>query len=199
MSVFDQVEKNLIERGYTVKVFATGAEAAAYLDKEIDGVTVGIGGSATVRDIGLYELLEKHNQVIWHWKQEPGPARIAAMNTDVYLCSANALAESGEMVNIDGAGNRVAATLFGHKKVYFLIDKNKLVPSFHQAVDRARNVAAPKRALQMNAKTPCAAKADKCYDCKSPERICKALTVLWGKPGGVEHMELILVDQELGY
>ena len=152
MSVFDQVEKNLIERGYTVKIFATGAEAAAYLDKEIDGLTVGIGGSATVRDIGLYELLEKHNQVIWHWKQEPGPARIAAMNTDVYLCSANALAESGEMVNIDGAGNRVAATLFGHKKVYFLIGKNKLVPSFHQAVDRARNVAAPKRAQQL--KTP---------------------------------------------
>ena len=57
MSVFDQVEKNLIERGYTVKIFATGAEAAAYLDKEIDGLTVGIGGSATVRDIGLYELL----------------------------------------------------------------------------------------------------------------------------------------------
>ena len=53
MSVFDQVEKNLIERGYTVKIFATGAEAAAYLDKEIDGMTVGIGGSATVRDIGL--------------------------------------------------------------------------------------------------------------------------------------------------
>ena len=70
MSVFDQVEKNLIERGYTVKVFATGAEAAAYLDKEIDGMTVGIGGCATVRDIGLYELLEKHNEVIWHWKQE---------------------------------------------------------------------------------------------------------------------------------
>lgn len=198
MSVFEQVEKNLVDRGYTVKVFATGAEAAAYLDKEIDGVSVGIGGSATVRDLGLYELLEKHNQVIWHWKQEAGPARIAAMNTDVYLSSANALAESGEMINIDGVGNRVAATLFGHKKVYFLIGKNKLVPSFHQAVDRARNYAAPIRAQQMNAKTPCALKADKCYDCKSPGRICRALTVLWGAMMGSD-MEVVLVNEDLGY
>lgn len=197
MSVFDNVEKNLLERGYTVKVFATGAEAAAYLDKEIDGVSVGIGGSATVRDIGLYELLEKHNKVIWHWKQEPGPARLEAMNTDVYLCSANALAESGEMVNIDGAGNRVSSTLFGHKKVYFLIGKNKLTPSFHEAVYRARNVAAPKRAQQMNANTPCALKADKCYDCKAPGRICRGMVTLWG-PMMVMEAEVILIEEDLG-
>lgn len=197
MSVFEQVEKNLVDRGYTVKVFATGAEAAAYLDKEIDGVSVGIGGSATVRDLGLYELLEKHNQVIWHWKQEAGPARIAAMNTDVYLSSANALAESGEMINIDGVGNRVAATLFGHKKVYFLIGKNKLVPSFHQAVDRARNYAAPIRAQQMNAKTPCALKADKCYDCKSPGRICRGMVTLFGPMMGAE-AEVILIEEDYG-
>lgn len=197
MSVFEQVEKNLVDRGYTVKVFATGAEAAAYLDKEIDGVSVGIGGSATVRDLGLYELLEKHNQVIWHWKQEAGPARIAAMNTDVYLSSANALAESGEMINIDGVGNRVAATLFGHKKVYFLIGKNKLVPSFHQAVDRARNYAAPIRAQQMNAKTPCAIKADKCYDCKSPGRICRGMVTLFGPMMGAE-AEVILIEEDYG-
>ena len=197
MSVFEQVEKNLVDRGYTVKVFATGAEAAAYLDKEIDGVSVGVGGSATVRDLGLYELLEKHNQVIWHWKQEAGPARIAAMNTDVYLSSANALAESGEMINIDGVGNRVAATLFGHKKVYFLIGKNKLVPSFHQAVDRARNYAAPIRAQQMNAKTPCALKADKCYDCKSPGRICRGMVTLFGPMMGAE-AEVILIEEDYG-
>ena len=197
MSVFEQVEKNLVDRGYTVKVFATGAEAAAYLDKEIDGVSVGIGGSATVRDLGLYELLEKHNQVYWHWKQEAGPARIAAMNTDVYLSSANALAESGEMINIDGVGNRVAATLFGHKKVYFLIGKNKLVPSFHQSVDRARNYAAPIRAQQMNAKTPCALKADKCYDCKSPGRICRGMVTLFGPMMGAE-AEVILIEEDYG-
>ena len=66
-------------------MFATGAEAAAYLDGEIDRTSVGIGGSATVQDLGLYELLGKHNTVIWHWKQEAAEARKTAMTTDVYL------------------------------------------------------------------------------------------------------------------
>lgn len=197
MSVFDKVEKSLVERGYQVKVFSTGAEAAAYLDKEIDGVSVGIGGSSTVKEIGLYELLEKHNRVIWHWKQEPNQARREAMDTDVYLCSANALAETGEIVNIDGAGNRVASTLFGHKKVYFLIGRNKLTPSFHEAVNRARNVAAPKRAQQLNAKTPCAVKADKCYDCRCPGRVCRGMVTLWGPMMSME-AEVLLIDEELG-
>ena len=77
---------------------------------------MGIGGSSTVQDIGLYEKLESHNAVFWHWKQDAAVARKEAMNADIYLTSANALAETGEMVNIDGVGNRISATLFGHKK-----------------------------------------------------------------------------------
>lgn len=72
-----------------------------------------------MKDIGIYELLETHNEVYWHWMQEPDAARAGAMKTDVYLSSVNALAESGEMVNIDGIGNRVASTLFGHKRYIF--------------------------------------------------------------------------------
>ena len=195
---FETVKKNLEKHGYTVKNFATGAEAAEYLNSEIDGMTVGIGGSGTVKDIGAYELLSSHNTVYWHWMQEPDEARKNAMSTDVYLTSVNALAESGEMVNIDGAGNRVAATLFGHKKVYFIVGRNKLVKTYEDAVWRARNIAAPGRARQMNRKTPCAVNADRCYDCRSPERICRALTVLWCKPSPIEHMEIVLVDEELG-
>ena len=198
MAIFDTVEKNLIERGYSVKTFSTGAEAAAYLDKELDGVSIGIGGSATVRDIGAYELLEKHNEVIWHWKQEDAmAARYSAMNADVYLTSANALAETGEIVNMDGACNRVASTLFGHKKVYFLVGRNKLTPTYDEAVWRVRNVASPKRAQQMNAKTPCAVKADRCYDCKSPERVCRGLVTMLG-PSLVMPVEVILIDEDLG-
>ena len=72
---FETVKSNLEQRGYTVKVFATGAEAAAYLDGEIDGMTVGIGGSGTVKNIGAYELLSQHNTVYWHWITEPNEAR----------------------------------------------------------------------------------------------------------------------------
>ena len=73
-------------------------------------------------------------------------ARKAAMQTDVYLTSANALAETGEIINIDGVGNRVASTLFGHEKVYYVIGENKLESDFEKAVARARNIAAPQRA-----------------------------------------------------
>lgn len=197
MSVFEKVEKNLRARGYAVKVFASGAEAAEYLDKSLDGVSIGIGGSATVRDTGLYERLEKHNTVYWHWKQEPNEARAAAMTADVYLTSANALAETGEIVNMDGNGNRVAGTLFGHKKVVYLIGRNKLVPTYEDAVWRVRNVAAPKRAQQMNAKTPCAAKADRCYNCLSPGRICRGLVTMLG-PSMAMEAEVLLIDEDLG-
>ena len=194
---FNVVKENLEKRGYTVKVFATGAEAAAYLNGEIDGLTVGIGGSGTVQNIGAYELLGEHNTVYWHWKSEPNEARKNAMNTDVSLTSVNALAESGEMVNIDGAGNRVSSTLFGHKKIYFVIGRNKLVKTYEEAVWRARNIAAPKRAQQMNRKTPCAVKADRCYDCNSPERICCGMVTLW-KPMLGQPAEVILIDEDYG-
>lgn len=198
MAQFDTVKKNLETRGFQVQTFATGAEAAAYLDSVIDGKSVGFGGSATLNALGLYELLEKHNTVVWHWKQEAGPARQAAMQTDVYLSSANALAETGEIVNIDGAGNRVSATLFGHEKVYFVIGRNKLAATYDEAVWRARNVAAPQRARQLGKKTPCAVKLDRCYDCKSPDRVCRALVTLWGPMMGGMETEVLLVDEDLG-
>lgn len=197
MGTFDTVKKNLEERGYAVRVFAAGAEAAAYLDGAIDGKTVGFGGSVTLDQLGLCETLGKHNTVVWHWKQDAAQARREAMTTDVYLTSANGLAETGEILNIDGAGNRVAATLFGHEKVYFVIGRNKLAPTYDEALWRARNIAAPKNAQRLGKKTPCAVKADHCYDCKSPDRICRGLVTLWGPMTSME-AEVLLVDEDLG-
>jgi len=197
MADMNKAAENLKALGYTVNIFATKGEAADYLDAAIDGVTVGIGGSQTVQVMGLYDRLAAHNEVHWHWVNGM-EERKAAMATKVYLCSANALAETGEIVNIDGAGNRISSTLFGHEKVYFVIGRNKLEPDYDAALWRARNVAAPKRAASMNRKTPCAVKADKCYNCKSPDRICNVLSVFWHKPGSCE-IEIVLVDQELGY
>ena len=197
MTDFTIVSAALRERGYTVQVFATGSEAAAYLNKTIDGKTVGIGGSSTVKDLGIYELLQSHNTVIWHWMQEPASARKQAMQTQIYLSSVNALAQTGELVNIDGAGNRVSSTLFGHEKVYYLIGRNNLTETYEQAVWRARNVAAPQRAKQLGAKTPCAAKAERCFDCKSPGRICRGLVTLWGPMLSMD-AEVLLIDEDLG-
>lgn len=197
MADFTAVKKNLEARGFTVNTFATGAEAAGYLDSVIDGRSVGFGGSVTLQELGLYDRLASHNEVHWHWANGPAE-RDAAMGAQVYISSANGLAETGEIVNIDGAGNRVAATLYGHQKVYFVIGRNKLAPTYDEALWRARNIAAPKNAQRLGRKTPCAVKGDRCYDCKSPDRICRGLAVLWEPMMGME-MEVILVDEDLGF
>ena len=194
--MFDTVKQNLETRGFSVRTFATAAEAAAYLNEAIDGKTVGFGGSVTLKDMGIYELLGSHNEVHWHWVNGP-EERKAAMRTQVYLSSANGLAETGEILNIDGGCNRVASTLYGHEKVYLVIGRNKLAPTYDEALWRARNIASPKNAQRLGRKTPCAVKGDRCYDCKSPERICRGLVVLWGPMMGME-TEVILVDEDLG-
>ena len=193
---FETVKKNLEARGFSVKTFATAAEAAAYLDGAIDGVSVGIGGSLTVQEMGLHEKLASHNTVHWHWT-DGQEARAKSAGADVYITSANGLAETGEVINIDGFGNRVASTLYGHKKLYFIIGRNKLAPTYEEALWRARNIAAPKNAQRLGKKTPCAVNGDRCYDCKSPDRICRGLVVLWGPSMGIE-TEIVLVDEDLG-
>ena len=192
---FSRVKAALEARGFAVTACASKADAAAYLNGQIDGTSVGFGGSMTLAELGLYDSLSAHNTVYSHWN---GGAREAAATADVYLCSVNALAETGELVNIDGAGNRVAGTLNGHRKVYLVVGRNKLAPTYDEALWRARNVAAPKNARRLGVRTPCAVRGDRCYDCKSPERICRGLSVLWTKPGA-EECEVVLIGEELGY
>ena len=195
---FEVVKQNLLDHGFQVSVFADGAEAAAYLNACIDGKTVGFGGSITLRDLGLYEKLKSHNTVYWHMLNGDLEECVPAASAEVYLTSANGLAETGEIINIDGIGNRVASGLYGHRKVYFVIGRNKLAPTYEEALWRARNIAAPKNAQRKQVKTPCAIKCDRCYNCKSPERICRGLTVHWRALTGME-MEVALIDEDLGY
>ena len=195
MTDWTKLTENLEARDFTVRAFATAAEAADYLDKEIDGVSVGFGGSMTVQEMGLYPRLAAHNNAVWHW-DKAGLEQAAV--TDVYIASVNGLAETGELINIDGTGNRVASSLFGHKKVYFIAGKNKISPDFHTALHRLRNVVAPKNAQRLGRKTPCALRGDRCYDCDSPERICRGLVVHY-RPMNQMEAEVVLIDQELGY
>jgi hypothetical protein len=196
MTDWTNLTKNLEERGFAVRAFATKEEAADYLNSQIDGVSVGFGGSMTVQEMGLYPRLAAHNNAVWHW-DKAGLGQAAT--TDVYISSVNGLAETGELINIDGTGNRVSSTLFGHEKVYFVVGKNKIAPDYDKALWRARNIASPKNAQRIGVQTPCAVKGDRCYDCKSPQRICRGLVVLWEKPKAIQTMEVILIDEELGY
>ena len=193
-----KAKENLEARGYAVRLFPDKESAAKYLNEVIDGTSVGFGGSMTLDQMGLFPSLGQHNTVFWHWKQNPADARASAANAAVYLSSVNALAETGEIVNIDGAGNRVASTLYGHQKVYLVISRHNLAEDYESALGRARTIAGPKNAQRLQKKTPCAIKGDRCYDCKSPERICRGLVVLWEPMGSMEK-EVVLVGEPLGY
>ena len=150
---FETVKKNLEARGFSVQTFATAAEAAEYLNGAIDGVSVGIGGSITIQEMGLHDRLASHNTVYWHWT-DGAEVLSKAMTAQVYLTSVNGLAETGEILNIDGNGNRVASMLYGHRKVYLVAGRNKLAPTYEEALWRARNIAAPKNAQRLGKKTP---------------------------------------------
>lgn len=201
-NVFSIVAKNLCDRGYIVTCFDTALEAADYINSQIDNQTIGFGGSMTLEQMGLYERLKKHNTVHWHHRIPEGKTskevRLEANAANIYISSVNGLAETGEIINIDATGNRVASIFYGHEKVYLVIGKNKLEKDYDSALYRARNIASPLNAKRLGVKTPCAIKGDKCYDCNSPERICRGLSVLWSKPMTGE-FEVILIDEKLGY
>ena len=196
------LKANLQQKGYTVHIFNTKESAANYIDQQINEKTVGLGGSVTIQQMNLFPMLSKHNTVYWH-DEKPADmtvmeTRTAASRADIYISSVNGISEKGEIVNIDNTGNRVAAISYGPSKVYLVIGVNKIASSMDEAIYRARNIAAPLNAKRLNRKTPCALHADKCYDCNSPERICRNLSVLWDKPTGSEY-EVILIKEELGY
>lgn len=199
---FEKVKSNLEALGYKVSVFESKESANEYLLSALEGKKIGIGGSMTVKDMGLYDLLKEKNDVSWHLIPDEGFTAVETIRranaAEVYISSANALSEDGEIINIDGTCNRISATLYGPKKVYLVIGKNKLEKDYDSALFRARNVAAPLNAKRLNKNTPCAKKGDKCYNCKSPERICRAMTVFWTCPRGMEY-EIVLINENLGY
>lgn len=191
--------KNLEKRGFTPHVFPDRKAAADYLAENIHGVTVGIGGSVTVQELDVYDRLSEDNTVHWNWRNPQPDTRKKAAEAEVYLTSANGVSESGELVNIDGFGNRVAPTLFGPKKVYFIVGKNKVEPDIHAAIRRARNVAGPLNARRLGKKTPCAVGELKCHDCSSPERICNGEVVLRGRPTSIGECHVLIVEEDLGF
>ena len=188
--------RNLELRGFAVQHFATGAEAADYLCSQIRDTTVGIGGCKTADQLGLYEKLSEHNTVYWHWRVPGWETLDKANHAAVYITSANAMTEDGQILNIDGRGNRLAGQVFGRKKVYYVVGSNKICPDFESALYRARNTAAVENCKRFPNKPPCQTD-DQCHDCRSPERICRALLVTWMPMMDMETV-VILIDEAYG-
>ncbi len=204
MIALERVKENLEKRGFQASLFQNAQAAVEYLSDKIQNTSVGIGGSVTVKQTGLFPRLCERNEVWWHNDGEQlakyGDVflREQAAKAKVYLSSVNGMSADGVLVNIDGRGNRVASTIYGHEKVYFIVGANKVEESLERAIWRARNIASPKNAQRLGLKTPCAVKGDKCYDCNSPQRICRAVLLL-ERPTNGQKVEVVLIDEPLGY
>jgi len=164
---------------------------------------VGVGGSLTIRGLGILEKLEAQGCTIYdHWK--PGLSkenileiRKSQMTSDLFLSSTNAITLNGELVNIDGKGNRVNSINFGPGKVILIAGYNKIVEDVQEGIKRIKNVSAPLNARRLNIDVPCA-KVGKCVDCNSPNRICRVIVIHERKPFLTDIL-IILVGEELGF
>lgn len=199
MADLEKTRKNLEGRGFRVHRFASGAEAAEFLVQTLHGTSIGIGGSVTIDEIGVYDRLSADNDVIWRWKKPTPDSRERGAAAETFLCSANGVSETGEIVNIDGYGNRVAGTIYGPQRVFLVVGRNKIAPDLNGAIDRARNIAAPLNARRLNRHTPCAVGEPRCHDCRSPEKICGVMTVFFMPPTSIKEFHVILVNEDLGY
>jgi L-lactate utilization protein LutC len=195
------IQCNLEKRKFTAVTCKTKADAVDFIDKnfEINAATVvGMGNSLTLDTLRIKEKLARKTAKIFQHAPDSSYGDTAnALLADYYFTSANALSESGEIVNIDGTGNRVAATCYGAKQVVFVIGKNKIAANLEEAVSRARNIAAVENARRYNRKTPCVV-TGKCENCLSPECLCSIITIHRQQPLGNKIL-VILVDENLGF
>ncbi len=172
------------------------------LDSVEPGMAVGLGGSETLREMGLPEALRgKGARLLDHWDpslsvEASYACRREQILCDLFLSSVNAVTETGEMVSCDGIGNRIAAMTFGPRKVMLLVGVQKIVADLNGAMRRIREVA-PRRARSLGLDLACAGDGV-CRDCADPNRICRATIILHRRPM-LTDTTVILVGEPLGY
>ena len=168
---------------------------------------VGIGDSATVRQVEIVEALEKKGiRVLNPFSREltTDPAKTTVRDNisrqvfscDMLVSGTNAVTSDGKLVNIDAVGNRVASMIFGPRKVFIIAGKNKIVKDVDEALYRIKNLIAPFHARTKGFATPCA-QTGKCSNCSAPKRICSVTSIIEKKPWRTE-ISVILVNEDLG-
>lgn len=197
------VVNNLKKRGFDAFYCATASEALQLALTLIPAEdVVAWGGSMTISEIGLLEQVKQKYHVIDRDKAQDAAERMELMRRallcDTFLMSSNAVSEDGQLVNIDGNGNRCAALIYGPKQVIVLAGVNKVVKTLDDAVARARMTAAPINVQRFPGKqTPCA-KTGLCGDCLSPDCICNQFVITrFCRPAG--RIKVILIGEMLGY
>lgn len=196
----DILRKNFEKRGFHTVVCNDKQEATHFILETFpinQNMIIGMGNSLTLEALGIKEIWNNETTSIYqHAPNSLEDETKKALLADIYLTSANSVSYDGQIVNIDGTGNRTAATCYGPKQVIYVIGKNKITESLEEAIKRARNTAAVKNAKRYNRKTPCAI-TGKCEDCLSPECICGVMTIHRKQPLGLK-ITVVLVNEELG-
>ncbi len=196
------VVKALNRRGFEAEYVPTGQAALKRILEIIPpDASVGIPGTVTVRDIGALEALKERGNVIYqHWgkmtPQEMREARFKENEADVFLTSANALTRDGEIINIDGTGNRVAGMAWGRGLVLFVIGINKLAFDLADGLKRAKAATIP-NAIRQNVETACV-KAGHCVNCLNDESMCRAILILNQAVKGRKY-HVIIIGENFGY
>ncbi|MBR2176047.1 MAG: lactate utilization protein [Clostridia bacterium] len=219
----DNSNKEIIEK--TLQALRRNNMQAYYADtkeqaKELvcsmlkKGSTVTHGGSVTLAETGITELLG-NGDYIYLDRSAPGltPEQVREIYrksffADTYLTSSNAITENGELYNVDGNSNRVAAIVYGPESVIVIAGYNKIVPDIRAAVERVKRIAAPKNAVRLDCATPCAETGEcislkkensfACEGCKSPARIC-CNYVVTAQQRHKDRIKVIIVGEVLGY
>ena len=198
-----KIIKNLERRHIKGHYCKTAKEAVELVSNLIeDGSSVTWGGSMTIRDMGIPAALHARQSLTVYDRdlaadrEEAQQIYLKAFSSDYYLSSINGLSEDGQIVNVDGTGNRVAAITFGPKNVIFVVGVNKVTQDVESALKRARSTAGPINTARFDIETPC--KIDGvCHNCNSADCICNYIHILRNSPRG-KH-QVVIVGENLGY
>lgn len=203
----NEVKASLEANNFEVYLAKTREEAKKIVSEEIlpktGAKSISWGGSMTYTATGLYEVLKGKPgiEVLDTYDKTLAPEQMLelrrkALLVDLFVTGTNAVTESGMLVNLDMTGNRVAAIAFGPRHVVILAGRNKVVSDLDEAMFRVKNYAAPANAMRLDKKTPCV-KTSYCEECKSPDRICNAWTIIEKSfPKG--RIKIVLINEDLG-
>ena len=195
--------KKLEQRAFTAEYAPTASDALEAAKAFIKpGMTFSTGGSMTLAELGLQDALTSMGAEFIDYRSPKTPeekaAAIARVSCcDCYFLSTNAITQDGILVNIDGLGNRMSALIYGPKKVVIIASMNKVCRDLESAYQRIKTTVAPRNAVRLNKKTPCAV-TGVCADCKSPDCICNYIVVT-RRSGIAQRIHIILCGEELGY
>lgn len=195
--------ETLNEKGFKAQFVSNSKEAQkAVLELVKDCETLARGGSNTLDCTGIYDALMDTGKRMYYYaladdKMDADAHRCAGLCADAYITSTNSITMQGELINIDGLGNRVAAMIYGPKRIIVVCGKNKIVSNQAEAMNRIKTIACPQNARRLGLPTPCAGE-DKCLNCPPPYRMCRATLTLQYPPMGADY-HIIIIDEEYGF